>query len=295
MESVRKFSAETMAFLRKSQENELTESLIYEKIAQCQKDAGNQEVLRRIAAEERRHEEIWRGYTGQTAKPNMRKVRWYSFLCRVLGFTFALKKMESGENSATHKYAAVMKEIPAAEKIAAEEDAHEKQLLELLDEERLQYVGSMVLGLNDALVELTGTIAGMTFALMNTRLVALSGIITGVSATLSMAASNFLAERAAGNENALKSSLYTGVAYLITVALMVLPFLLFPAGLYVGALATMLVGVLLIILGFNYYISVAKSTPFLPRFAEMAIISLSVAAISFVIGLLVKRFLGIDL
>ena len=57
----------------------------------------------------------------------------------------------------------------------------------MLNEERLQYVGAMVLGLNDALVELTGTIAGLSFAMQNTGLVALSGIITGVSATLSMA------------------------------------------------------------------------------------------------------------
>ncbi|MEG2082956.1 MAG: rubrerythrin family protein, partial [Oscillospiraceae bacterium] len=76
-------------------------------------------------------------------------------------------------------------EVPEAAQISHEEEIHENALIEMLDEERLQYVGSMVLGLNDALVELTGTIAGMTFALMNTRLVALSGIITGVSATLS--------------------------------------------------------------------------------------------------------------
>ena len=98
-------------------------------------------------------------------------------------------------------------------------------------------MGAMVLGLNDALVELTGTIAGLSFALQDTRVVALSGIITGVSATLSMAASNYLAERADGNENALKSSLYTGIAYLITVALLVLPYLLLPSGLWPLALA----------------------------------------------------------
>ena len=179
--------------------------------------------------------------------------------------------------------------------MALEEHAHEKELSNMLDEERLQYVGAMVLGLNDALVELTGTIAGMTFAMMNTRLVALSGIITGVSATLSMAASNYLAERSDGNPNALKSSLYTGVAYLITVAILVLPYLLFPVSLYVPALITMLAAVILIILFFNYYISVAKGQPFLRRFGEMALISLSVAAISFVIGILVKQFLGIDI
>lgn len=295
MSEATRFSPKTMEFLLDSQRNELTESLIYDGIAAREKNEHNKKILQQIARDERDHEKIWHKYTGQEVKPNRRKAKWYIFLSRLLGFTFVLKKMESGETAATKKYADVAAEVPEARQISEDEDRHEQELLELLDEERLQYVGSMVLGLNDALVELTGTIAGMTFAMMNTRLVALSGIITGVSATLSMAASNYLAERANGNENALKSSAYTGIAYVLTVIVMVLPFLLFPTGMYVQALFTMLACVILIILVFNYYISVAKSVPFLRRFGEMAVISLSVAAISFVIGLLVKKFLGIDI
>ena len=165
-----------------------------------------------------------------------------------------------------------------------------------MDEERLQYVGSMVLGLNDALVELTGTLAGLTLALQNTKLIALSGLITGVSATLSMASSEFLSARSEGREDAFKSCVYTGIAYCITVALLVLlPYLVFDDEHYLHALGTMLVTVVLIILVFTYYISVAKDLDFKKRFWEMALISLSVAAFSFVIGLLVKEALGIDI
>ena len=124
------------------------------------------------------------------------------------------------------------KTMTEAAKILDDERRHEKELYNMLDEERLHYIGAMVLGLNDALVELTGAIAGVTFALANTRLVALTGIITGVSATFSMAASNYLAERADNNPKALKSSIYTGMAYLVTVALLVLPYLLFPIHFY---------------------------------------------------------------
>lgn len=166
---------------------------------------------------------------------------------------------------------------------------------ELEEEDKLKFVGSVVLGLNDALVELTGTIAGLTFALTSTRLVALSGIVTGISATLSMAASNYLAERAAGNPEALKSSMYTGVAYLITVLLMVLPYLIFPNEMYAYALVVMLLIVVSIIILFNLYISIAQNKPFLPNFLTMATISLGVAFIAFIIGLLAKRFLGVDL
>ena len=101
--------------------------------------------------------------------------------------------------------------------------------------------------------------------------------------------------RAEGNAKALKSSFYTGMAYLVTVALMVLPYLLLPNSLYLAAFAILLAVVVMIIAVFNYYVSVVQSIPFWPRFAEMGTISLSVAAISFVIGLLAKHLLGIEI
>ncbi len=165
----------------------------------------------------------------------------------------------------------------------------------MLDEERLQFVGSMVLGMNDALVELTGTLAGLTFALQNNRLVALSGLITGVSATFSMTASAYLSAKSDNDPQAVKSCLYTGVMYMITVALMSLPYLLLPAEAYIPALIALLVTVTLIILVFNYYISVAKDYNFKQRFLEMFVISGSVAVISFLVGLAIKAWLGIDI
>ena len=165
----------------------------------------------------------------------------------------------------------------------------------MLDEERLQYVGSMVLGLNDALVELTGSLAGFTFAMQNTRLIALSGLIIGISATFSMASSEFLAARSEGREDAFKSCTYTGVAYLITVILLILPYLLLDNSQYMLALVCMLITVILIIAGFTYYTSVAQDLTFKNRFLEMSTISISVAVLSFVVGVLAKKFLGVDL
>ena len=109
---------------------------------------------------------------------------WFYYLVSIVfGFTFGVKLMEQGEEAAQANYAAVAKEIPEAAKYQDEEDAHEHQLIEMLDEERLQYAGSVVLGLNDALVELTGALAGLTLALQNVKLIALSGLITGIAAS----------------------------------------------------------------------------------------------------------------
>ena len=286
---------ETIKIILGLQKNEKTESLIYKNIASSIKGEENKEVLNKISEEESKHEAIWKKYTKQEVSINRGRVRRTEILAKIFGYTFILKKMENGEDAAQKKYKTIIKEVPEAETIMQDEQKHEAELLELLDEERLKYVGSMVLGLSDALVEISGTLAGLTFALRSTKLIALSGLITGISATLSMASSEYLSSKSSGDKNAGIKSVYTGVAYLLTVILMVLPFLLFGDSNYSFALISMLMIVVLIILGFSYYISVANNLSFKKRFFEMSGISLSVAGISFVIGILVKRFLGVDI
>jgi VIT1/CCC1 family predicted Fe2+/Mn2+ transporter len=165
----------------------------------------------------------------------------------------------------------------------------------LLDEERLKFVGAMVLGMNDALVELTGALAGFAFAMRDGKLVALTGLITGVSATLSMMASSYLSAKAENDPAAKASALYTGAMYLGTVALMVAPFLILPPEQVFVALALMFGIVVLIIGGFNFYISVAKDLRFKERFWEMFLICVGVCVVSFGIGQVAKKLLGVDL
>ena len=288
-------SSAALAIVKRMQQNELTESVIYEKIARFAKGEENRQTLLRLSREEYAHYQIWKNYTGIEMKPEKAKVAKYTFLARTLGFTFAVKLMEKGEEGAQEEYGLLAQEVAESAAIRQQEEEHEQALLAMLDEERLQYVGSMVLGLNDALVELNGSLAGFAFALQNTRLIALSGLIVGISATFSMASSEFLAARSEGRTDALKSCSYTGIAYLLTVIALIAPYLIFPGTQFIPALICMLAVVILIIAGFTYYTSVAQDQPFRSRFLEMAIISISVAVLSFVVGILAKKFLGVDL
>jgi VIT1/CCC1 family predicted Fe2+/Mn2+ transporter len=292
---MKQLSNQALTLIRKMQQNELTESVIYQEIAQFAKGDGNKQALLRLSREERAHYEIWKKYTNEEMKPQGFKVFKYKMIARLLGFTFAVKLMENGEEGAQEEYALLANEVEESVMIRQQEEEHEQALLAMLDEEVLQYVGSMVLGLNDALVELTGSLAGFTFAMQNTRLIALSGLIIGISATFSMASSEFLAARSEGRSDALKSCTYTGIAYLVTVVLLILPYLLLPNESFLLALACMLVIVIMIIAGFTYYTSVAQDEPFGSRFKEMTLISVSVAVMSFVVGILAKKFLGVDL
>lgn len=285
-------SKESLEIIMRMQQNELTESVIYQKIAKFAKGDENKKTLLRLSEEEKMHYEIWKTYTGKELKPQKRKVLKYVFLAKVFGFTFAIKLMEKGEGKAQIKYDSLIAEVPEAEHIKAQEEEHENALVGMLDEERLKYVGSMVLGLNDALVELAGSLAGFAFALQDTNQIALSGLIVGVSATLSMAASEFLSARSEGRKDAFKSCAYTGVAYLITVALLILPFLLFGTNQYLPALICMFGIIVLIIAGFTFYVSVVQEHKFGKRFLEMFLISAGVAVVSFGVGLLAKHVIG---
>jgi len=279
--------------LESLQQAEITGHYTYQKIADRLPESENRQVLEKISQDEMNHYLIWKKYTGRDVSPNRFMVWFYSFLSRIFGFTFAVKLMENSEEKVQVIYASLLDGIPEVKQILADEEEHEKKLLGMLDEEGLKYASSMVLGLSDALVELTGALAGFTLALQNVQLIALSGMITGVAAALSMASSEYLSTRAEKSEKKPgKAALYTGVAYIITVALLILPYLLLKNVFL--CLAIVLVTAIIVIAVFNYYIAVAKGENFRKRFLEMAGLSLGVAALSFIISYFIRLWLGIN-
>jgi len=276
------------------QRTEITEYHIYKRLAGAVKSPENAKILRQIADDELRHYHGWKKYSGHEIRPDWFKMWFYYLVSLVFGFTFGVKLMEGGEEAAQKNYAAIAAVIPEAAQFQHEENTHESQLIGMLDEERLRYAGSVVLGLNDALVELTGALAGLTLALQNGKLIALSGLITGIAASLSMAASEYLSTRSEKTDkHPVRAAVYTGIAYVVTVSLLVLPYLVSPETYLLDLIIALTTGVIIIAV-FNYYISVAKGESFRERFIEMAVLSLSVAAFSFVIGYFIRKWLGIE-
>lgn len=275
------------------QSAETTGHHIYRRIAKILPEGKNRSVLEQLAADELGHYQALKTYTRREAAPSWLVIWFYVLVARVFGFTFGIKLLEQGEERAQHNYTEVAGLIPEIAAILAKEEEHEDELLGMLDEERLHYIGSVVLGLNDALVELTGALAGLTLALQNTRLIALTGLITGISASVSMAASEYLSTRAEETtKQPMRAAIYTGIAYILTVALLIMPYLLLDS--YLLCLVIALIVAVAIIALFNYYISVAKGENFRRRFLEMAGVSLGVALFSFVIGFIIRQWLGVD-
>lgn len=285
--------------LLKLQQNEITEQQIYYRLAQTSKDKKNRALLKRIADDEGKHYTKLIAFTGVKLKPQRLRVLFYYVLAKVFGLAFSLKLMEKGESLASKAYQGLGKREPALKRLSLDEQRHEKALLNLLSDKRLEYASSIILGLNDALVELTGALAGLTLALQNKQLIALAALVTGFAASLSMSASSYFSTKEEYTEKnskkPLMAALVTGVTYLGTVVLLITPYFL-PLGDNVFLAFGLSLGLALFIIFFyTFYITTARGLSFWQRFGEMVIISFGIAALSFGVGLLLKNFLGLEI
>jgi VIT1/CCC1 family predicted Fe2+/Mn2+ transporter len=277
-----------------AQRIEITAHFVYHKLSQSAMDSRNKSVLKQISDDELKHYNFWKIYTRQDAKPNKLSIWKYHLISRIFGITFGIKLMEKVEGKTQAIYEEISKYVPAAIDIEKDEKEHKIKLIDLIDEERLRYVGSTVLGLNDALVGLTGALVGFTLAFRNTRLIAMAGFITGIAASLSMAASEYLSTKSEeSSRDPFKASAYTGSAYVITGLFLIFPYVIFTN--YYFCLGFTLFNAIIVILLFTFYVSVAKDISFWKRFSEMAIISFGIATLTFFIGFFVRMFLKIDL
>ncbi|NLG15517.1 MAG: rubrerythrin family protein [Lentisphaerae bacterium] len=281
--------------LRAQLEIELTEAEVYSRLALLEKDEGNRRVLERIARFEREHAAVLESVIGEKGVVDHGRASRIVWMARLFGSTFALKYMESFQKIKGDEYKALLETHPELAALPEDEEHLEAELIDMLDDEWLNNMGAIVLGLNDALVELTGALAGFTLAINDSHKIARMGLITGLAAAMSMTASAFLSARAdaqsgkvdaAESRGALKTSAYTGAAYVITVLLLIAPYFLIPN--VFAALGTMIAIALGIIAFFNFYLSVARGTSFKRGFLEMGAISTVVALISFGIGWLLK-------
>ena len=278
-----------------AQRNEITEHQVYKRLAQRASNT-NKKVLEAMAADELKHYGILKGVSKREIQPNALKVWWYGLLARTFGLAFGLRCMERGEQYAEKIYTQLAGRSPRFMVLLRDEQRHEKELLNMLSDQRLEYASSVVLGINDAWVELTGALAGLTLALRNSKMIAIIAFITGLAASLSMAASEYLRSKEEGehdkDRNPLTSAAYTGTAYVFTVLLLISPYI-FLRNVFAALAAMLSIGVL-IIAGYTSYIAVAKDIKFWRRFTEMVIIAMTVTLISFAVGSFVRFYFGIE-
>ncbi|WP_320053906.1 ferritin family protein [uncultured Acetobacteroides sp.] len=124
-----------------AQKEEITGYTIYNKLAEAEKDPHNAQLFRDIAQQELRHYNALKDISGVDIEPN----RWSTFrsyfITRTLGLTFGVKLMEKNEQSAQKAYAELEPLYPFVAQIREDEEKHEHQLIDMINEEKLKYVG----------------------------------------------------------------------------------------------------------------------------------------------------------
>ena len=277
---------------------------LYSALARRFPDGESRELMNELARQEKSHVDFWLGVTGgdegRVAIPRI-KYGLLVLASRVLGPAFTIRWLERGEDKAIEAYRGLLDgdQLDASQqtqvrKMLDEEQEHEQLLERGIKDERKLYLGAAVLGLNDALVELTGGLTGLVSSIKDLKLIGFASLVVGIAASMSMAASNFLSVEI-GEESELKpgkAAAYTGVAYILVVIGLVLPFFLLSDRRI--ALAISWAIAVLIIAAFSFYSAVMQDRSFLRRFGVMLAFGLGVAVISFFIGRVLGAMIGIE-
>lgn len=272
---------------------------VYTALARHEKDQKFKNTLLALAGQESADFAFW---SSLASKKDFHVSRWtiwiYLLMRRVFGLVFTAKYLEQGERKTVATYESLRDRMDKDsrvqfESMIAHEREHEQKLIAMIREERLDFVGNIVLGLNDGLIELTGALVGFSFAFGDTRLAALTGLITGIAATLSMASSAYMQAKYDNEERPLLAASYTGGAYLVVVALLIIPFFVFSS--VVWALSSMGAIVLAIIAAVTGYGAIVFHRSFIREFAQMTSISLGVSLITFGLGFAFRAIFGVSI
>lgn len=272
--------------------------VIYKMLAGDETDLGFKKTLEELIKQEWDDYQFWLQFS---ENKKFRVGRWqaisFKLIRRFLGLTFAAKILEGREKEMIENYTRYLSGVKDEKiragiaKILEHERHHEKELIEQIHEGKIKFLGNIILGLNDGLVELTGALVGFSFVLGSHTLVALTGLVTGIAASLSMASSAYVQALYENRKDAKRAAVYTGAAYLIVVGILVSPYFLLTA--VNQAVILMLALALTVIFVVSLYGSIIFERNFSREFARMALMSLGVAAVTFSIGLILRKLFGV--
>ena len=293
------YSADLQKVARVRMSDEWSDHTLYERLSKTVSSGSPfARVLEELSATEHRHYEFWRKYVpGEEPRLATLKLYWTLFLRRFFGLTFATRYLDRHESNVVKEYKGLASLIPAEDKPAyeemvADEREHEKAFAMKVESSAVRYIAFVVLGLADALVEISGIHAGWLGLFEKTEIAGLAGVVAGGAASLAMASAAFAQAKQGFSGSARLSAVYTGVSYFITAVILATPYFLTSSMLLaLGSSLTLAVVILAIT---TWYSIVIQQKPFLRDFVEILAILFATTAVVFLLGAFVSyEFPGI--
>ncbi len=186
---------------------ERLDELTYRAMAEAAPEGPLRELLEAVAHTEASHARFWegvlraRGARPQAVRPGRWRVGLLRLLMRVTSPALAVSVVEMGEAAAYERYYDFLgradlqpEEAEQLRRIVEDELEHEEAFHEQAG--AMHHLRDFVLGMNDGLVEILGSVTGLAAAFPGRRgLVALSGLVVGLAGALSMAIGAFVSVR----------------------------------------------------------------------------------------------------
>ena len=273
--------------------DEFSDYTLYDRLSKTvSPDSPFAKVLEELSNTEHGHYEFWKKYVpNEEPKLGKLKLYWILFLRRFLGLTFATRYLDRHESKVVVEYNALEHLIPDSDKAAyqemvADEREHEKAFAMKVESSAVRYIAFVVLGLADALVEISGIHAGFLGLFNKTEIAGLAGVMAGGSASLAMASAAFAQAKQGFKGSARLSAVYTGVSYFVTAIILATPYFLTSNMVYALSASLTLAVVILIIT--TWYSIVIQQKPFFRDFIEILLILFATVAIVYALGYLVS-------
>ncbi|HXW94819.1 MAG TPA: VIT1/CCC1 family protein [Nitrososphaerales archaeon] len=273
--------------------DEFSDYTLYDRLSKTvSSDSPFREVLQNLSTTEHRHFEFWRKYVpGEEPKLAKLKLYWVLFLRKFLGLTFATRYLDRHESNVVQEYKGLERLIPepdrpAYDEMVADEKEHEKAFALKVESSAVRYIAFVVLGLADALVEISGIHAGWLGLFEKTEIAGLAGVVAGGAASLAMASAAFAQAKQGFSGSARLSAVYTGVSYFITAIILATPYFLTSSMiLALGTSLTLAVAILVIT---TWYSTVIQQKAFSRDFVEILAILFGTTTLVFLLGAFVS-------
>lgn len=288
---------ETLRLVHSYCKDEFTDCTVYRELAKREKNADRKQVLEQLSAKELEHYEFWSKHAqGYQPKVSPLLLRGVVLLRTLFGLTFTLKFLERTEHKTIAGYKDFLLRIPRDDKptlesIIRDEEEHERYFISQINEGVVQYMSFIVLGLADAIVEITGVHAGFLGVTSSTLIAGISGLVVGFAAAISMASAAYLQAKHDPTRSPMTSAISTGIAYIGAVALLALPYFLTHDMLFAfGGSVTL---ALALTAAFTFYGAILTERMFTKEFAVSVALTLGTALGAYLFGELLGRIFGI--
>jgi VIT1/CCC1 family predicted Fe2+/Mn2+ transporter len=257
-------------------------------------------VFEELSKTEYQHYEFWRKFSPSPAETKVSevKVREVMLIEALLGATFAIKFLQRHEKSTHERYRSVAQFVPeqdrqAFERILRDEEEHDRRLAEQVPSTVLRYMSFIVLGLADAIVEISGIHAGSLGIYSSTKLTGLAGVVAGAAASMSMASAAFAQAKQGFEGSAKISAMATGLSYFASAIFLAMPYFLTSNPVYaMGASLTVAFAVLTFA---SYYNSVISGANFRRDLAELAGTMFGASVALLLLGEGIRMYFGISI